>query len=147
MKALTIDAPWAWAIIAGHKRVENRSWATKHRGELAIHAGRSTRSDAEALALFAWLGIVGPTPDDLDALRGCVLGVVDVVAMVTQEDGLFAAEMGVEEFGPWWFGPVGWVLQCPRPCEPFQATGQLSLWTLDGSGVSELERSIRYRQH
>ncbi|MHC4404130.1 MAG: ASCH domain-containing protein [Planctomycetota bacterium] len=41
MKALTICQPWAWAIIHGPKPVENRGWATKYRGPLAIHAGQS----------------------------------------------------------------------------------------------------------
>lgn len=39
MRALTIHGPWAWAIAAGHKTVENRSWTTNYRGTLAIHAG------------------------------------------------------------------------------------------------------------
>jgi ASCH domain len=38
-RLLTIRQPWAWAIIYGGKDVENRSWLTKHRGPLLIHAG------------------------------------------------------------------------------------------------------------
>jgi hypothetical protein len=37
MRALTVRQPWAWAIFHG-KPVENRSWATKYRGDLLIHA-------------------------------------------------------------------------------------------------------------
>lgn len=29
MKSLTVKQPWAWAIVAGHKRVENRSWTRR----------------------------------------------------------------------------------------------------------------------
>lgn len=40
MKALTIRQPWASLIAAGVKTIETRSWSTKHRGPLAIHAGK-----------------------------------------------------------------------------------------------------------
>jgi ASCH domain-containing protein len=39
MPALSIRQPWAWAICAGCKDVENRSWNTKHRGPFVVHAG------------------------------------------------------------------------------------------------------------
>jgi hypothetical protein len=39
MRALTVRQPWAWAIAQGIKTVENRTWTTKYRGLLAIHAG------------------------------------------------------------------------------------------------------------
>lgn len=40
MKALTIRQPWASLIAAGVKTIETRSWSTRYRGPLAIHAGR-----------------------------------------------------------------------------------------------------------
>ena len=40
MKALTIRQPWASLIAAGVKTIETRSWSTKYRGPLAIHAGK-----------------------------------------------------------------------------------------------------------
>lgn len=41
MKALTIRQPWASLIAHGVKTIETRSWSTKYRGPLAIHAGRA----------------------------------------------------------------------------------------------------------
>jgi hypothetical protein len=38
MKALTIWQPWAAFVAAEIKRNETRSWSTRHRGEIAIHA-------------------------------------------------------------------------------------------------------------
>lgn len=38
VKALSLWQPWASLIAIGAKRIETRSWATKHRGPLAIHA-------------------------------------------------------------------------------------------------------------
>src|SRR5690349_3478779 len=42
-KALTVLQPHAWAIVAGLKPYENRSWKTDHRGLVLIHAGVDTR--------------------------------------------------------------------------------------------------------
>jgi len=38
MKALSLWQPWASAIAVRAKRIETRSWATKYRGPLLIHA-------------------------------------------------------------------------------------------------------------
>lgn len=41
MKAITICQPYAHLIAIKSKRVENRTWPTRYRGPLAIHAGKS----------------------------------------------------------------------------------------------------------
>jgi len=41
MKALSVRQPWAWLIVAGYKGIENRTWETRHRGPLLIHAGKT----------------------------------------------------------------------------------------------------------
>lgn len=41
IKALTIRQPWAQLIALGVKTIETRSWSTRYRGPLAIHAGTS----------------------------------------------------------------------------------------------------------
>jgi len=41
--ALTVSQPYASLIADGVKWVENRCWATNHRGPLAIHAGKGTQ--------------------------------------------------------------------------------------------------------
>lgn len=43
MKALTISQPYASLIADGHKWIENRTWETRYRGCLAIHAGKGTQ--------------------------------------------------------------------------------------------------------
>lgn len=42
MKALTVRQPHATLIAIGAKQIETRGQKTAHRGEIAIHAGRST---------------------------------------------------------------------------------------------------------
>lgn len=38
VKTLTLLQPWASLVACGAKKIETRSWATKYRGPLAIHA-------------------------------------------------------------------------------------------------------------
>ena len=45
MKAITIRQPWASLITSGAKQYETRSWATKYRGPIAIHAAKETERD------------------------------------------------------------------------------------------------------
>ncbi|MFI9163590.1 ASCH domain-containing protein [Kitasatospora aureofaciens] len=45
--ALTIRQPWLAAILAGDKTVENRSWPTKHRGPVVLHAARALARDGQ----------------------------------------------------------------------------------------------------
>jgi hypothetical protein len=49
MKAITIRQPWAQLIAAGLKTIETRSWPTKYRGPLAIHAGLRPHPFEDAL--------------------------------------------------------------------------------------------------
>src|SRR4051794_18968482 len=37
-RVLSLKQPWAWAVSAGKKKVENRSWNTPYRGTVYIHA-------------------------------------------------------------------------------------------------------------
>lgn len=87
MRALTVQQPWAWAIVYGGKDVENRTRniAGAYRGPLAIHAGlrwsdRGARSGLvwDALRnLYGWpVGPVAarddPRPgfDAIDEIKG-----------------------------------------------------------------------------
>lgn len=45
MKVLTIKQPWATLIVDGYKKYEFRSWKTKYRGKILIHAGLSLEKD------------------------------------------------------------------------------------------------------
>jgi len=41
LKVLSLKQPWATLIAIGAKKIETRSWPTKHRGPLLIHASAS----------------------------------------------------------------------------------------------------------
>jgi hypothetical protein len=44
IKILTVRQPWATALVAGWKDVENRSWRTNYLGWILIHSARSVDS-------------------------------------------------------------------------------------------------------
>jgi hypothetical protein len=124
MKALSVCQPWAWAIVAGIKTVENRSRPTRHRGPLAIHASRSRRYLAGDYAdLLPGL----PPVEQLDF--GALVGVVEVVGCVPVaevEGDLFAA-------GPWC-----WLLRGARRVQPVPFKGQVSLFNVPDQVVEPL---------
>lgn len=47
MKALTLHQPWASLIAVGAKTIETRSWSTRHRGRVVIHAGKRLYTAAD----------------------------------------------------------------------------------------------------
>lgn len=118
VKAVTLYPIWAWAVMHGPKRVENRSWATRYRGRLAIHAGIGRQKDAEARAMLERL--VVPVPAELT--RGAILGTVQLLDCRRCEGEL--------RDDPFACGPYCWLLGDPRPfVQPIPARGQQSLWT------------------
>jgi hypothetical protein len=63
MKAISLWQPWASLWVSGRKIHETRSWRTRHRGWLAVHAARRIEADLSWCAELS--GIVveefGPT--------------------------------------------------------------------------------------
>ena len=112
MKCLSVRQPWAWALIHGPKRIENRTWPTRYRGPLLIHAGVS-RADLGAVRALAR----EPRPDEL--VFGAVVGVVML------DDCLPAKVAPVTPFteGPWC-----WVVSDPIPLAPVPWKGSLGLF-------------------
>ena len=50
MKVITIKQPWASLIAKGYKEYEFRTWKTKYRGDILIHAGKGI--DKKAVQRF-----------------------------------------------------------------------------------------------
>lgn len=113
MTFLTVRQPWAHLIAIGRKTLETRSWATAHRGPLAIHAGRRV----DLAACRRW-GI-----DPRTLRRGVIECVVDLVdcRRLTADDE--AAAMCPCD------GLYGFVLRDVRRIEAdVPAVGRLGLW-------------------
>ena len=122
MKCLSIRNPWAWAIVTGKKDVENRAWSRLpyYRGPLLIHASKR--------------------PDEAGAFRACaeILG-VPASHLCNRDDMKYGGVVGVcyfahvvkESPSPWFFGPLGLVLQDAIPLPFTPLLGQLGLFDVD----------------
>jgi hypothetical protein len=130
MKALSIRAPWAWAILHQGKNIENRSRRTHYRGPLVIQS--SLTKDPKAVA---WLRRHGfEFPDTFPA--GYLVGVVDVV------DCLDKVPRSL-----WASGPFGYVLARPRAfSKPIPWRGQLGFFDVPDAVIKgALARTSRKR--
>ncbi len=103
---LSVRQPWAWMIIHGDKDIENRTWRTRVRGPVLIHAsGSCTRREYEEASGFAFWCIGGAIWDNYPKFehlqRGGIVGQVEIVDCVSDSDS------------PWFVGPYGFVLRNP----------------------------------
>lgn len=126
MRTLSIRQPWAWLIVQGIKPVENRSWSTDYRGEFLIHAGaglvqRDYRETAAQLRDL--LGIELPDMHDLQMHRGGIVGIVELVDVVTHHDS------------PFFTGEFGFVLANARPLPFVPWKGQLGWFDVPRAAV------------
>lgn len=124
MKAITLHPVWAWAVVHGHKPVENRGWSVKYRGRLAIHAGRGNAAEDErARAELARLGV--EVPDDVP--RSAIVGTVELVDCVRKGSGELWPDERLAH--PLAAGPVCWLLEDEHPLdEPVPVPGRQGLW-------------------
>lgn len=149
MKAITIRQPWASLIAFGDKIYETRSWSTKYRGPVAIHAGKNLDKDAfryliTPLATMEQLQKCGITPYTVDDLPyGAVIAMADLVEVwqilhragdiiavsTSGGDSLFMPTEKEKAFGHWGNGSYAWELRNVRVLsKPIPAKGKQSLW-------------------
>ena len=127
MKVITIKQPWATLIAEGYKEYEFRTWKTKHRGELLIHAGKGI--DKKAIERFKYLNLEYPS--------GCIIAKVNLTDCIEindderrmlkeKNDLVYSNVISDKE----WKG-YGFKLEEVKKIDPIQINGKLSLWEYD----------------
>lgn len=116
MKAITIRQPWAWAIIHIGKDIENRSWPTRYRGPLLIHAASSMKAAEYGDFAEFIAGMKLRMPQLPELVMGGIIGRVDLVDCVEHSRSR------------WFEGEYGFVLSNPRPLPYVKMPGKLSLF-------------------
>lgn len=125
MKAISIRQPWAWLILHGGKDIENRTWPTKFRGRVLVHAAKGmTRAEYDATQRR------GLMPFIRDMERGGIVGSVEIVDCVQQSDS------------PWYEGAYGFVLRDPQPVPFIPMKGALGFFNVDPSLLPALGESV-----
>lgn len=129
IKCLSVRQPWAELILLGRKRYELRTWRTKHRGPLAIHAAATLgRQDRENCLLAGLDYAVLPC--------GAIVGTVEVSRCVSCDISLYEEFVANHAaFAPWKPGIWAWELAQPvRLPEPVPFKGRPGLFTIDALG-------------
>jgi hypothetical protein len=125
--ALSIRQPWASLILLAGKDIENRTWETRVRGPILIHAAKAmTKGEYQEAMDFARAIDPCGINNLFDSFhlaslpRGGIIGSVNLVACMTCSRS------------PWFQGPYGFVLRNPkpRPFVPFR--GQLGFFDVPG---------------
>lgn len=104
MKVLTIKEPWASLILEGKKTIETRTWNTKYRGLVLLHASQNPKSK----------------------ISGCIFAaakIVDVKPMVKEHEDKACCEVYPRAYS--------WFLEEVRPTELKRVKGNLGLWNFD----------------
>ena len=159
MKVLTLTQPWATLVAIGAKRIETRSWATKYRGPLLIHAAAGLGPVGGKFGLVD-LCHTEPFYDVLKAAGmqrstslpfGAIVARCELVDCVPSEKIMAAfGAYGPEDqtggrvlwpltdqelaFGNYAPGRYAWLLGNVEPmATPIPAKGALGLWNWEGS--------------
>lgn len=114
MKAISIQQPWAWAILNAGKDIENRDWRTNLRGRVLIYAGKKIDKPGYDF-LYHKMGLLH-VPPYKELKTGGIVGMVEIVDCVSDSDSR------------WFFGPFGFVLKNPLPLEFFPCRGKLGFF-------------------
>lgn len=129
LHAISIRQPFTWLVLAGIKDIENRTWRTKYRGRIYIHA--PSVWDKSGAKKFSKYGV----PDDNDQGWPLGLGFGGIVGSVEIVDC-------VEKHPSSWFGgKVGFVLKNPIfIAGGVKCPGQLGIWKVPKAVLSKLQK-------
>lgn len=137
MKAISIKQPWAFLVCSGIKDIENRTWPTKFRGRVLVHASAKYQS-LEVLSEDQWNFLQSKAFANNVSIKvfetGVIIGSVEIVDCVINHKSIWAeksteikdkAGRVVHEFKIY-----NWVLANPVLfTEPIMnVKGKLSFW-------------------
>lgn len=128
MKVITIKQPFATLIAEGIKEYEFRTWKTKYRGDILIHAGKGV--DKKAMEKYKDYGYDYP--------HGCIIAKATITDCIEIDDKardmlkqknriVYSSVIKSTE----WKG-YGFELSNIEKIKPILINGKLSLWDYDG---------------
>ncbi len=141
IKAITIWQPWSHLKAVGVKGYETRSWPTKYRGPIAIHAAAKPMAEIrKAVPREVLLYIQNILYVGLDKLPlGAVEGIGNLVAC-HKVDKAFLATLTERErkLGDFTIGRYAWEFSdVVFLDEPIPARGAQGLWNWEDDGLAQ----------
>lgn len=141
MRCISLWQPWASAIFLGYKTIETRSWETKYRGELLIHAAKTFPASARRFAEVELA--VGRGLERFPL--GAILGVVELESIGATEDQDYFISALERRYGDFSWGRFGWQLTNIRPFkEPIGYSGRQGIFTVPDSVVSQAIKDLSH---
>lgn len=134
MKALSFRQPWAELVLQGRKTMDLRTYSTRYRGRLAIHASRTIERDS---CLQYDLD-----PANLEA--GGIVGTVELVDVVLLDEAAYNAHRDAHLAGRRYReGMYGWILARPeRLPQMVPARGRTNLFNVDLGPPEQAQRPV-----
>ncbi len=141
LRALTLCQPWATLVVIGAKPWETRTWATRYRGPLIIHASGSRYGLVKCQnqpAIHTALAAVGL---DLATLPlGAVVGTAEVIECWPTED---LSEDVRDAFGDYGPGRYAWYVARARAlATPVVCHGRQRLWKVPASCAARIQSAL-----
>lgn len=144
MKGISVTQPWATLVSLGAKRYETRSWQTRYRGPLLIHASKGFPTAAKRLVVeephFRAALEKGGFANARFMPTGAVIAICDLTACMpaARVGHLSPEEYSFGDFSP---GRYAWLLtDVIRLQIPIPWTGALSLWDVPSDLQEKLTR-------
>lgn len=141
MKALSIKQPWASLIAHGIKNIENRTWKTKFRGRIFIHASAKNAGALYELLNEKQIEAISnhwtAAPPFPDRPVSAIIGEVDIVDCVINHPSIWAEKSDWQEVG-WTEKQIyNWVLANPVLYEKpiLNVKGKLSFWDFNNESL------------
>lgn len=137
MKVLSLLQPWATLVVMGAKKIETRSWNTKYRGELLIHASVNKKLAKELTSADPFNRFIRHWTD---LPFGSIIGKCKLINTCSTDRTLFTNrlssdgmdwELTSEElaFGDYTENRFCWLLNdAVQFAQPIPAKGSLGLW-------------------
>jgi len=172
MKVISLLQPWASLIVAGHKKIETRSWNTKYRGELLIHSSSGWSGLQNEISckepfykLLTALGFTGVKAAHKCGLPlGAIIGKVEIASTLETEKIILCKDAGIPlkedagfnkeawdletAFGDFTKGRFGWLTKNPVQFkEPIPAKGNRGFWNYDLKITEDILSSMGFEPH
>jgi hypothetical protein len=134
MKALSLTQPWAWIVLHGGKRIENRTWSTRFRGTFLIHASKGMTREQYREALKACTQLGAPSvAERVPAMDQLILGGIvgqATLSHVLPPCGVISDDPHVRSCTHAWHMPeqYGFALFDVLPLPFLECKGALGFW-------------------
>lgn len=131
MRVISLKQPWATLIALGEKSIETRSWATKYRGEIAIHASKTIDKKRFEQPTFKRVLKKHGITDISQIPTGVILAVANLVDVKTTDELKKIINRQEKILGIYTNGRVGWMLEDIKSVTPIPVNGKLGVWEYD----------------